>query len=59
MTGLKYEEQGLNLFNEKILKLLLSFEDIFNKEDINFINYRIVMMNSDFDLKKVDLSSSK
>jgi len=52
MTGLKYEEQGLNLFNEKLLKLLSSFEDIFNKEDIKFINYRIVMMNSDFDLKK-------
>ena len=62
MTGLKYENQGLKLLTEEILPLFVNYHDIFDSEFINILNYRIVMMNSDFDIKKEidrDLLQSK
>ena len=52
MTGLKYENQGFNLLKEKLLPLFENYHDIFDSESINILNYRIVMMNSDFDIEK-------
>ena len=50
MTGLKYEEQGINLYkllNEQFKKYTNTFDG-----DITMINYRIVLINSDFSLGK-------
>ena len=52
MTGLKYEKQGENLVNDKLIPLFNSFKDIFDNDVQQINNYRIVMMNSDFDIKK-------
>ena len=52
MTGLKYENQGFNLLKDKLLPLFVNYHGIFDSEFINILNYRIVMMNSDFDIKK-------
>jgi len=52
MTGLKYEKQGQNLVNSKLIPLFNSFKDIFDNDVQQINNYRIVMMNSDFDIKK-------
>mgnify|MGYP001198732674 CR=1 FL=1 len=52
MTGLKYENQGVKLLNEKLLPLFNNFNDIFDNDVKEINNYRIVMMNSDFDIKK-------
>ena len=52
MTGLKYENQGLKLLKGELLPLFGIYHDIYDSEIINIINYRIVMMNSDFDIKK-------
>jgi len=51
MTGLKYEEQGLNLYNTKLLNLFKEFKETFDGQ-LNIINYRIVLINSDFSLGK-------
>ena len=50
MTGLKYEEQGINLYNilhEQFKKYNNTFDG-----DINMINYRIVLINSDLNKNK-------
>ena len=50
MTGLKYEDQGINLYNilhDQFKKYNNTFDG-----DINMINYRIVLINSDFSLGK-------
>ena len=52
MTGLKYEEQGYNLLNDILIPMFRTFTEIFDSEELNILNYRIVMMNSDFDIKK-------
>jgi len=52
MTGTKYEDQGLRLLTDRLLPLLKTFDDIFNNDVLNVINYRVVMMNSDFALDK-------
>ena len=52
MTGLKYENQGVKLLNGKLLPLFNNFNDIFDNDIKEINNYRIVMMNSDFDIKK-------
>ena len=52
MTGLKYEEQGYNLLNNELIPMYRGFNEIFDNNEINILNYRIVMMNSDFDIKK-------
>ena len=46
MTGLKYEEQGQKLYSE-LLKLFKDFKETFDGE-LELINYRIVLINSDF-----------
>ena len=48
MTGLKYEDQGINLYNI-LYTYFKDYKDIFDG-DLNLINYRIVLINSDFSL---------
>jgi TATA-box binding protein (TBP) (component of TFIID and TFIIIB) len=48
MTGLKYEEQGMKLLNEKLMPMFKNFKDIFDSDTHTVRKYRIVMMNSDF-----------
>jgi len=50
MTGLKYEEQGMNLFNHKLINLIKDYKDTFDNDDFTIYNYRIVLINSDFAL---------
>ena len=50
MTGLKYEEQGKLLYSE-LLKLFTNFSETFDGE-LEMLNYRIVLINSDFTLNK-------
>ena len=50
MTGLKYEEQGLDLFNNKLINLIKDYKDTFDNDDFTLYNYRIVLINSDFAL---------
>jgi TATA-box binding protein (TBP) (component of TFIID and TFIIIB) len=50
MTGLKYEEQGLKLYSE-LLKLFKEFRETFDGE-LELLNYRIVLINSDFTLDR-------
>ena len=52
MTGLKYEEQGSKLLNDKLIPMFNTFKEIFDSDVNEINNYRIVMMNSDFDIKK-------
>ena len=52
MTGLKYEEQGSKLLNDKLIPMFNTFKEIFDSDVKEINNYRIVMMNSDFDIKK-------
>jgi len=49
MTGLKYEEQGQKLYSE-LLKLFKNFKETFDG-DLELLNYRIVLINSDFSLE--------
>jgi TATA-box binding protein (TBP) (component of TFIID and TFIIIB) len=48
MTGLKYETQGQKLYNE-LFKLFKDFKETFDGE-LELLNYRIVLINSDFSL---------
>ena len=50
MTGLKYEEQGQKLYSE-LLNLFIKHEETFDGE-LELLNYRIVLINSDFTLDK-------
>ena len=50
ITGLKYEEQGKNMY-DKLLNLFKNYEETFDG-DLNIMNYRIVLINSDFSLEK-------
>ena len=50
MTGIKYEEQGKNLYN-KLYNYFKDYKDTFDGE-LNLVNYRIVLINSDFSLGK-------
>jgi TATA-box binding protein (TBP) (component of TFIID and TFIIIB) len=56
MTGLKYEDQGKEILSELIQKIKSVDEKneqkIFLKQDVeyDFSNYRVVMINSDFDI---------
>jgi len=49
MTGMKYEEQGRKLLNEKLIPMFQKHKDTFDGELI-LKNYRIVLINSDFAL---------
>ena len=50
MTGLKYEVQGINLFNNKLFNLIKDYKDTFDEKNLKLYNYRIVLINSDFAL---------
>jgi TATA-box binding protein (TBP) (component of TFIID and TFIIIB) len=50
MTGLKYEEQGEYLYS-RLYNHFKDYKDIFDGE-LKLINYRIVLINSDFSLGK-------
>lgn len=50
MTGLKYEEQGIKLY-DKLHELFKTYTNTFDGE-IVMINYRIVLINSDFSLEE-------
>jgi len=47
MTGLKYEEQGSKLLNEKLIPMFKDYKDTFD-DKLTLKNYRIVLINSDF-----------
>ena len=52
MTGLKYELQGKEVL--EILKKMLvnkNENDIFDTDDLEILDYKIVLINSDFDIK--------
>ena len=38
MTGLKYEEQGMNLFNHKLINLIKGYKDTFDNDDFTIYN---------------------
>ncbi len=48
MTGIKYEEQGKNVYH-KLFELFKNYKDTFDGE-LELLNYRIVLINSDFSL---------
>ena len=50
MTGLKYEDQGLNLFNNELINLIKDYKEVFDNNNLSIYNYRIVLINSDFAL---------
>ena len=50
MTGLKYEEQGQKLYGE-LYNLFINQEETFDG-GLELLNYRIVLINSDFTLNK-------
>jgi len=50
MTGLKYEEQGQKLYSE-LYNLFINQEETFDG-GLELLNYRIVLINSDFTLNK-------
>jgi TATA-box binding protein (TBP) (component of TFIID and TFIIIB) len=52
MTGLKYEEQGNNLYNDKLFNLIKDYKETFDGINLKLYNYRIVLINSDFSLDK-------
>ena len=53
MTGLKYEEQGKQVINLLINELIKCNIDntIFKEDKLESLEYRIVLINSDFDIK--------
>jgi TATA-box binding protein (TBP) (component of TFIID and TFIIIB) len=48
MTGLKYEEQGIKLYNE-LFNYFEKYKDTFDG-NLDLLNYRIVLINSDFSI---------
>ena len=55
MTGLKYEDQGKEVLQLVVEQLMRNNKDIFKKDELEVLYYKIVLINSDFDIKyKVD-----
>ena len=51
MTGLKYEGQGKEVLKIVIEQLIRNNKNIFNKDKLEILYYKIVLINSDFDIK--------
>tara|TARA_B100000900_G_scaffold156849_1_gene133338 strand:+ start:12084 stop:12830 length:747 start_codon:yes stop_codon:yes gene_type:complete len=55
MTGLKYQDQGKEVLQLVIEQLMRNNRGIFEKDELDVLYYKIVLINSDFDIKyKVD-----
>ena len=51
MTGLKYEDQGKEVLQLVVEQLMRNNKDIFKKDELEVLYYKIVLINSDFDIK--------